>query len=184
MTVKAPMWKSQSTITIPWKGNAEITVTELLSTTLDAARSVLIDVAKSVNKITYGGELAKHSGTGYPAQSMGKVLDVLSLDCSDRGSSPAANTTLARGQEVVVSANGMKKNSAGRALLASDPVLVGEFTTDDQGSAVVSFHVPSDAHDGGSSDHPRDGRRRPPRGQRARVRYAGFRAANNWHLSC
>ncbi len=31
---------------------------------------------------------------------------------------------------------------------ASDPVLVGEFTTDDQGSAVVSFHVPSDAHDG------------------------------------
>ena len=84
MTVEAPMWKSQSTITIPWKGNAEATVTELLSTTLDVARSVLIDVAKSGKKITYG-ELAKRSGTGYPAQSMGKVLDVLSLDCSDRG---------------------------------------------------------------------------------------------------
>ncbi|MCZ4548175.1 hypothetical protein BS618_32625 [Rhodococcus erythropolis] len=84
MTVEAPMWKSQSTITIPWKGNAEVTITELLSTTLDAARSVLVDVAKSGKKITYG-ELAKRSGTGYPAQSMGKVLDVLSLDCSDRG---------------------------------------------------------------------------------------------------
>lgn len=52
------MWKSQSTITIPWKGNAEVTVTELLSTTLDVARSVLIDVAKSGKKITYG-ELAQ-----------------------------------------------------------------------------------------------------------------------------
>ncbi len=55
MTVEAPMWKSRSTITIPWKGNAEVTITELLSTTLDAARSVLIDVAKSGKKITYGG---------------------------------------------------------------------------------------------------------------------------------
>lgn len=40
------MWRFQSTITIPWKGNAEVTITELLSTTLDAARSVLIDVGR------------------------------------------------------------------------------------------------------------------------------------------
>jgi hypothetical protein len=40
------MWKSQSTITIPGKGNAEVTITELLSKTLGAARSVLIDVRR------------------------------------------------------------------------------------------------------------------------------------------
>lgn len=88
------------------------------------------------------------SGTSIPVRQCAALVLEQRLGWSGAGDSPAANTTLSRGQEVVVSANGMKKNTAGRALLASDPVLVGEFTTDDQGSAVVSFHIPSDAHDG------------------------------------
>ncbi len=53
MTVDTPMWKSQSTITIPGKGNAEVTITELLSKTLDAARSVLIDVRRQSTSRMY-----------------------------------------------------------------------------------------------------------------------------------
>lgn len=39
-------------------------------------------------------------------------------------------------------------STPGRLFFASDPILVAEFTTDGEGSAVVAFDVPTDAHDG------------------------------------
>ncbi|MCD2136198.1 hypothetical protein LQ424_30700 [Rhodococcus qingshengii] len=78
-----PIWKNQSTVTIPWRNNKEITITELMKETLDAIRPILIDVAKNKSTITYGA-LAKKAGGQYHATSMGRLMDVLSIDCHAR----------------------------------------------------------------------------------------------------
>lgn len=79
-----PVWHREDNVSIDWRGGKDITITELMRDTLDIVRPILIGIASSGSTITYG-ELASSSGSRYIPTSMGRLLDVLSVDCRDRG---------------------------------------------------------------------------------------------------
>lgn len=67
---------------ITMKGRT-ITVTKTAITCLPRVRDRLIEVAKNGQTITYG-ELREQARLPHRAQGMGRLLDLLSIDCGRR----------------------------------------------------------------------------------------------------
>ncbi|OZC96794.1 hypothetical protein CH281_23335 [Rhodococcus sp. 06-221-2] len=57
-------------------------------------------------------------------------------------------TLVQRGQQILFSIGGWLAKQPSLALFASEPTVIGNFTTDDNGNAVVSVNVPMDAPNG------------------------------------
>ncbi len=57
-------------------------------------------------------------------------------------------TLVQRGQEILFSVGGWLVKQPGTALFASEPTVIGNFTTDENGGAVVAVNVPMDAPNG------------------------------------
>ena len=68
---------------IPMKGRL-VTVTATAFRHLPAVRDALIEVARKRETITYG-DLKADVGLPYRPQGMGRLLDLLTVDCSRRG---------------------------------------------------------------------------------------------------
>lgn len=78
------LWHRVGAVTVPWRAGRRMTVTPLARAILDAMRSVLIDAAAHRETITYG-QLARACGGRYRPVSMGRLLDLLAMDCAERG---------------------------------------------------------------------------------------------------
>lgn len=78
------VWHREDSVSIEWRNGKVINITDLMRSTLDDVRNSLISTAIGGGTITYG-ELAAASGSRYAPSSMGRLLDVISFDCHERG---------------------------------------------------------------------------------------------------
>lgn len=78
------LWHRVDTVVVPWRAGRRMSITALASTTLDAMRPILIDTARHRETITYG-QLAQQSGGRYRPVSVGRLMDMIAMDCAERG---------------------------------------------------------------------------------------------------
>jgi hypothetical protein len=64
-----------------------VTVTPLDATSVESIRGVLVALAKRSGTTTYG-DLKVAAGLPHPATGLGRVLDLVRLDCERRGEPP------------------------------------------------------------------------------------------------
>lgn len=68
----------------PVGGVRAVHVTPLMVEVLPALRSFLVDAARRGRTVTYG-EASRAVDGAYPPQGMGRLLDVVAVDCGRRG---------------------------------------------------------------------------------------------------
>ena len=71
-------------VVLPWRGGAQVRVTQLRFESLRLLRPFLISVARNGTTITYG-EASQAINENFFARGMGTLMDILSLDCQRRG---------------------------------------------------------------------------------------------------
>lgn len=78
-----PAFKVGDLVPIPWRTNRSVKVTPRMLEALKRARAVLIGIALAGETITYTN-LSVAIDRLYPARNMGRLLDLVSLDCNLR----------------------------------------------------------------------------------------------------
>lgn len=78
------LWHRVDAVVVPWRGGRRVTLTPLARATLDAIRPILVDTAAHRETITYG-QLARASGGRYRPVGMGRLMDLVAMDCAERG---------------------------------------------------------------------------------------------------
>lgn len=87
-------------VSIPWRPERpEVHVTEHMVAALERIRPALVTVAQLETTTTYGA-LMEATGHPYLPQGLGPVLDVLSLDCKERGEPSLPALVVGAGGEV------------------------------------------------------------------------------------
>ena len=84
-------------LTVGFRGNAVVQVTDHMVAALERMRAALIVVAQAGGTITYG-QLAAATGGAYPPVGFGKALDILSIDCKNRRE-PSLAALVVRGDD-------------------------------------------------------------------------------------
>ncbi|MCP2316447.1 hypothetical protein APR12_001784 [Nocardia amikacinitolerans] len=101
-------------LTFPWRPDDPVVVDDRMLSAAIRARAALIAVAITGQTITYKG-LSRAIGGLYPYRKLGGLLDVLSLDCENRGE---------RSLAALVVRAGTPSPSSGFVHNATEPIVV------------------------------------------------------------